>query len=312
MSVVTVVIPTYDRSALLARTLRSVLAQRGVGLQVVVVADGFTDETADMIGRLADPRVILLRNPVPVGVSTARNQGIEAATGDWVAFLDDDDLWAPDKLASQLRAAEREARGWAYGGSVTVTGALEILAGGPPPAADAVVGQLPWRNSVPAGASNVIVRADVLAAAGPFDPRLRHTADWDLWIRLGRLGPPAVVGEPVLAYCLHGSNMSAARGTLQAELELIERRYGELRGGAPVDRAHVYRWAAWNYLWAGRRSEAFRAYARAVLAGDPASLGRAAVALLDRDAARRGLRRHRPDPAWAARAMVWLRQLPTA
>ncbi|MEJ7813467.1 MAG: glycosyltransferase [Gemmatimonadaceae bacterium] len=306
MSLVTVVIPTHNRSALLARTLASALAQRGVELRAIVVDDGSTDDTPRVVERLADPRVTLIRNARSLGVSAARNLGAAAATSEWVAFLDDDDLWAPEKLAKQLGAAERDGRRWACCGTVTVTPDLRIVAGGAPHAAADIVAQLPVRNMIPAGASNVIARRDALADAGPFDTGLRHMGDWDLWIRLSRLGPPAVVAEPLLAYRLHDGNASADTATIASEMAIIEERYAALRAGAAIDRAYVYRWAAWNALRVGRRGAALRAYARAAASGDALSLGRAMVALAAPGIARRSLRRHRDTSAWEASAAAWL------
>ena len=111
---VTVVIPTRDRGHLLPRSLRSALAQRDVTLEVVVVDDGSVPPAAHnkVVARVCatDARVRVLRHMTPKGVSAARNSGIEAATGRWIAFLDDDDIWAPQKLASQLAALNGRTR----------------------------------------------------------------------------------------------------------------------------------------------------------------------------------------------------------
>src|SRR5918993_498800 len=120
MMSVSVVVPTRNRSRLLASTLRSVLVQRGVELEVIVVDEGSTDNTPEMLAALDDPRVRVLRHDVPRGLSAARNRGADEARGEWVAFVDDDDLWAPEKLVSQLDAARAMARDWAYTGSVTI------------------------------------------------------------------------------------------------------------------------------------------------------------------------------------------------
>src|SRR5215218_5096689 len=96
---VTVVIPTMDRWRLLSeRALHSALTQEQVDLEVVVVDDSATDETAIGIAGLNDERVRVIRHEQPQGLQRARNVGIAAARGDWVAFLDDDDVWAPWKL----------------------------------------------------------------------------------------------------------------------------------------------------------------------------------------------------------------------
>src|SRR5690349_1209363 len=101
---VSVVIPTRNRRELLLRAVRSVLHQREVSLSVVVVDEASTDGSADAVRALGDPRVQVVRHASPRGVSQARNTGLQQVQSPWVAFLDDDDLWAPDKLSAQLEA----------------------------------------------------------------------------------------------------------------------------------------------------------------------------------------------------------------
>jgi glycosyltransferase involved in cell wall biosynthesis len=276
---VTVVIPTRNRSRLLLSTLRSALAQRDVDVRIVIVDEASTDDTRDVIARHGDARVRSIRHDRPQGVSVARNHGIAESDTEWVAFLDDDDLWAPDKLALQLGRARAEGRDWTYGASVSLLPTHEVSGGGPPPSPDAVCRDLPLRNVVPGGASNVVARRALLERVGPFDPALRHMSDWDMWIRLASAGPPAIVDAPVVAYRLHAGNASVDTADIAREMSILERRYAGLRRGAPVDRAYVHRWIAWSAARMGRRRDALHAYARAVLAGDVASLGRAAVAV---------------------------------
>jgi glycosyltransferase involved in cell wall biosynthesis len=310
MPEVSVVIPTRNRSRLLALTLRTALGQRAVDLEVLVVDDGSADDTAEMVAGLADPRIRLLRHDHPQGVSAARNRGIAEAGGAWVAFLDDDDLWAPDKLARQLEAAHQTGRTWVYTGGVNVDERLRVLDGGPPPPPDQVVQQLGRYNPVPVGASNVLVRADTLARAGRFDPGLRNNEDWDLWIRLARLGPPACVCQPLTAYRMHpASNAAADADRMLAEVAVLADRYR-----IPVDRAAQYRRAAWSCLRAGRRGQALRHYAAAVRAGDVTSAARAVAALLHPAPKASYLRRPfrgraAPTRGWTTQAQVWLEQL---
>jgi hypothetical protein len=195
-----------------------------------------------------------------------------------------------------------------YAGEVSVDERLRIVNGGPPAPPERVVELLARHNAVPAGASNVIVQADALARAGPFDTGLVNNEDWDMWIRLARLGPPAWVCHPLVALRIHPGNASRNMGRMLRELDVIERRHR-----IPVDRAAHYRWAAWTCLLAGERRAALGFYARAVRAGDVLSVARAAVAL-----ARPGVARRRaaqgagPGPvgrAWTAEAQGWLDQL---
>ena len=87
---------------------------------------------------LDDPRIRLVRNESPRGESGARNRGLEETRGIWVAFLDDDDLWAPHKLARQLSALQSTRREWAYTGDVVVDGELRIVSGEPPPSPEEI------------------------------------------------------------------------------------------------------------------------------------------------------------------------------
>jgi glycosyltransferase involved in cell wall biosynthesis len=308
MSAVSVVIPTHDRRDLLARALRSVLAQRGIELHVVVVDDGSADDTRAMVAAIGDPRVEYVRHAEPLGVSAARNSGIAAATADWIAFLDDDDLWAPDKLRLQIHSVQESDRRWSFGGSVLLTPSLEIAGAGPCPPPERVRDELPLRNIVPGGASSVVVHRAILEQVGTFDTSLRHMADWDLWIRIAQTGPPAGVDAPVVAYRLHGSNASVDTNDIAREMRVIETRYAHLRNGAGLDRAYVYRWIAWSALRSGRRRDAARAYDHATAAGDARSALRAVAGLAYPGILDWQLRR-RTDRAYASRAAEWLTPL---
>jgi glycosyltransferase involved in cell wall biosynthesis len=303
--VASVVIPTHNRCGRLRLALRSALAQRAVHLEVVIVDDGSVDGTSDMVTGLRDPRVRLVRHDVPSGESGARNRGVAEARGEWVAFLDDDDLWAPDKLARQLQALGETGCDWAYAGDVAIDERLRVRHGSPPPLPGEVMASL-WRyNSVPAGASNVIVRAALLARVGPFDTGLRRTADWDMWLRLAASGPPACVRAPLVAICTHGGNMSRDMRRMFRELDVIQARHG-----IPVDRARHHRWAAWSAWHEGRRWRAASQYGRAALAGDTRSLGRAVVALV-RAPDTQATRVSTADP-WTTEARAWIEQLRNA
>jgi len=271
MPLVSVIIPTCNRARLLHRTLESVLKQSSENLEVIVVDDGSTEAVAAS----ADPRVRVLRNPKPTGVSAARNRGIAAARGEWIAFCDDDDLWAPNKLQEQLNAAGRAGANWAYAGDVNVNDQLHVLSGGPPPDPEAVMALLPRFNPLASGGSNVVVRSNILAEVGTFDPTLRRTEDWDLWIRIASKGPPACVRQPLVAYRFHRGNVVWDPREMVDEARQVAARYGYR-----VDMSGMHRRAAWAALRAGRRLIAVRHYALAVAGGDLRSAGRAAVALV--------------------------------
>jgi glycosyltransferase involved in cell wall biosynthesis len=303
---VSVVIPTRDRVDRLRLALRAALAQAEVALEVVVVDDASTDETRSAVEATADPRVRYVRRDGRGGVSASRNDGIETAGGTWIAFLDDDDLWAPTKLSRQLAAARISERGWAYAGEVVIDAELHVLGGAPPAPPEEVVRMLERYNAVPAGASNVIVAADMLSRAGGFDPSLTNAEDWDLWIRLARLGPPAWVRDGLVAITVHPGNASRNMPGMLDAIEIVAARYG-----VPLDRARHLRWAAWTSMLDGRRAEAAGYYLRAARAGDPTSIARAAAALATPRLASRRARAATDAGRWLEEASAWIRTFAT-
>jgi glycosyltransferase involved in cell wall biosynthesis len=190
-------------------------------------------------------------------VSVARNRGVAEASGRWIAFVDDDDLWAPNKLVMQVHAAEQEGRSWAYTGSVNVSEDLRLLGGAPPAEPADVVAALPRANLIPGGCSGVVARRELLSPK-PFDPSYRHFADWDLWIRLSQLDRPVAVRHPLVGYRIHSGNRSLDTVGMVAELDVIEKRYG-----GPVDRARFYRHVARVSLRVSRYRAAVGYYVRA-------------------------------------------------
>lgn len=311
---VSVVIPTRNRRRLLALALASVLDQRDVVLEVIVVDDASTEASAASPGRLGDARVRTIRHDAPHGPSAARNRGIAEAKGEWIAFLDDDDVWAPEKLAAQLQALAETGRRWAYTGAVNIAVDHRILGGAPPRDPATVAAVLPRLNAVPGGCSNVIVHRAALPPEG-FDGGLRLCQDWDLWIRLNQSGPPAWVPRPLVAYRVHGENASLNTAAFLADLEVLERRYG-----GRVDRVAFYRHLARVCLRANRQGPATGFYLRAVVSaprylaqGFFPDMAEVLRTFTDRVRARLGRRpRARvsadrdPYRAWKEEARAWL------
>jgi glycosyltransferase involved in cell wall biosynthesis len=306
MPQVSVVISTYNRSRMLPAALRCALGQTGVDHEVVVVDNGSTDDTPQVLAGWDDPRLRVIRNAESLGSIGGRNTGLRAATGEWVGILDDDDLWAPDKLEAQLDAAARTGRHWVYAGCVHIDGADRILGGRPPPPPAKVMAELPTRFVLPGGMSNVIWRRGTLDGDGLLDPLLPFPADWDVSVRLARRGPPAMVPRPLVAYRQHGSNMSRNSARFHDELVRFERKRADLADGRGIDWGEQHRFVAAEELRAGDRLAALRAYARAVSAGDLASLPRAAGVVLPAKLQTWARRTLLSDPAWIRDAERWL------
>ena len=247
---VSIVIPTRDRWPLLAATLTSALAQEDVELEVVIVDDGSASPTP-AASPFDDERVRVARNEHSLGVARARTRGIEEARGEWVAFLDDDDVWAPAKLRRQLDAAAGGNASFAYAAVVHVTAGRGTVAVAAAPPADRLAELLTAYNPIPAGASNVIAATDLVRWVGGFDPEFGHLADWDMWVRLAAAAPAADCDEPLVGYRLHPQSMRSTAGGALAELARFDRMHGG-GGSVPPGRIWFYRWLADGQLLADR------------------------------------------------------------
>jgi glycosyltransferase involved in cell wall biosynthesis len=307
---VSVVIPTRNRRDLLQVTLTAVLEQQGVDLEVVVVDDGSDVPVAAVITN-SDPRVRVVRHRTSRGVAAARNTGIGAARHRWLAFTDDDDVWAPDKLTSQLDALckQPDAR-WSCVGDVQVDDDLHVFQNSEPPAAGDVADLVLVTNPIPGGASGVLADAELVRSLSGFDETLSMCADYDLWIRLGLVSPLAPVNRPLVAYRVHAGGMSRQLDRVHDELRFIGAKYADERSRRKlVVEDGIHLWIADRHQRSGHRIAAARAYLRATSAtGTARAVGRAVEALVWPGAYHlRDERRARSVPdVWMAETETWL------
>lgn len=198
---VTVVIPTFNRAALVARAVQSVLAQSAADLcDIVVVDDGSTDDTPAVLTGFGS-HILIVRRP-NCGVSAARNAGIHARPNEFIAFLDSDDTCHPERIERQLTALRADAR------VVLVTSQVRL--GGRRAGHAARSPTVPMNRPVdlaPAlfydnfvATSAVMLRATHLRRTGLFRPDLSCCEDYHLWVRLACCGPGVVLDEPLVTY----------------------------------------------------------------------------------------------------------------
>lgn len=184
---VTAVIPTYNYARFVARAVESVLGQTYPAIECVVVDDGSRDETPQVLEQFGS-RIRVIRQPNR-GLSAARNTGIAAASGPYVAFLDSDDCWYPEKIERQMAlirsAAELGCVGCGFA-HVSPDGSVEEFPGrrnnrSQPETLRLIALRKFW---VGGSGSGALVRREVLQRVGPFDERLSAAEDWDMWMRL--------------------------------------------------------------------------------------------------------------------------------
>lgn len=199
MALASVVIPTHNRARTLLKAIESA-KNAGENVEVIVVDDASTDETASVCQELDG--IVFIRLERNSGQSVARNAGILRSTGEFVAFLDDDDLRIPGSLDRQIDLlTENEGFGFAYG-RVHIGDSERCQPTGEIRPARCPSGDIFWQllsgNFI--YIASVLVRRRSLEKVGLFDPHIRGTEDWDLWIRLAEAYPVGALEEPVAVY----------------------------------------------------------------------------------------------------------------
>ncbi|MBI4782353.1 MAG: glycosyltransferase [Oscillatoriophycideae cyanobacterium NC_groundwater_1537_Pr4_S-0.65um_50_18] len=251
--VVSVVIPAYNAEKTILETIESVRKQSLSNFEIIVINDGSTDSTIDLVKSIDDSRIKVFSYENG-GLSIARNRGISLAQGEFIAFLDADDLWTSDKLELQVQALHENsdagvAYSWTYfmdevgqsfhkGESIFFEG--NVLA-------DLLV----W-NFIASG-SNPLIRAQAVLSTGEFDPSVAGAADWDYWLRLAADWSYVVVPKPQVFYRLSSGSMSSKVEYMEScQLDVLDRAFQsvplKLKRLRNQSLSYVYRYSAKLYL----------------------------------------------------------------
>lgn len=306
---VTVIVPTRDRADILGVTLRSILAQRGMAFSVIVVDEASQDATPALLDALArdGAPLAVVRHEQPRGLPAARNVGLALATTPWVAFCDDDDVWAPDKLQAQQQALVSARADWSFVGAVLVDEHLRLIGHKRHLPTPNLLNDLHRANVVPGGGSGVVARRSLFDEVGGFDETLLSSEDWDLWIRMAERGSAVGVDRPLVAYRVWPGSMSTKVDTMRQSRRTVLANYGVV-----ANRADEYEYEVFlaRQLVRSDRRAATAAFARlAIGQQSPRDVIRAAFALLAPQTMWRvGTERARGRiPAeWTAEAERWL------
>ncbi len=249
MPTISVVIPAYNAERTILETITSVQHQSFSDFELIVINDGSTDRTLELLQGIKDERlkIFCYENG---GISTARNRGILQATGEFIAFLDADDLWAPDKLELQLAALQQHpeagvAYSWTYfmdekEGDRSFYPFDQVLFEGN------VYAILLVYNFITSG-SNILVRRQAVESVGGFDPKCAGAADWDYWIRLAAKWSFVIVPKFQVFYRRSSGSMSTkVENMKKAALVVFEKAFQT----APQSLQHLKKKSlAWIYQY---------------------------------------------------------------
>jgi glycosyltransferase involved in cell wall biosynthesis len=197
---ISVVIPAYNAEQYIRTAIESCLNQTYAPIEIIVVDDGSTDGTAAVAESFPSP-VRAVRLPENMGLSTARNRGVQASTGDWIAFLDADDWFLPDKLERQRRCAQENGKAALIYSGFRIIAVDGSETDGLFISPRELLPMLRYRNRL--NICSVLLRRNAFDAVGGFDPALRTAQDWDFWLRIvARYSVESLtaIPEPLVAY----------------------------------------------------------------------------------------------------------------
>jgi len=232
---VDVVIPAYNAGKYITQTLQSVAAQDAIIASIIVVNDGSTDDTPERIlefANLTPHRNIVLINQSNAGLSAARNAGINQSQADYIALLDADDLWQPNKISSQIELLKHKPQpllGVVYCGyrlideigQVISTKPKDII---PPTLRGNVYQSLLKGNFISGSGSSVLIKRTVFNAVGLFDEQLKACEDWDMWLRIAQQFQFDYVDSDLVLIRVHPNNMQKdGMRMLSAELMVLNK-----------------------------------------------------------------------------------------
>jgi glycosyltransferase involved in cell wall biosynthesis len=243
MPTVSVIIPTYNRAALLKRAVESVLNQSYQDFEIIIVDDASTDDTREIVRLFEDRRITYLRQEKNGGEAAARNTGIGRATGKYIASHDSDDEWMPEKLAKQMRVFEgtSETLGVVYTGFSRIEGAMRRYF--PLSSVKKTDGDIHHEilkgNFV--GTPTTLIKRECFEKAGLFDEKLSHLVDWEMWIRISAYYQFRYVSEPlVVSYDMPDSVSRNQMALVTGHEYILNKHSHEFRKWKSVLAAELY------------------------------------------------------------------------
>jgi glycosyltransferase involved in cell wall biosynthesis len=250
---VSVVIPAYNRAGVISRAIKSTLAQSHKSLDVIVVDDGSTDDTAEIVRSFQenDTRIRYLRHSSNKGAQAARNTGARAATGTWIAFLDSDDYFLPASIERRLEIAQRSGVKVVHSECLVIRGDDCKLFGIPTMEGD-IYRQVLYRPGPMF--QGMLVAKDALESIGWLDESITSYQEWDSSIRLAIRFKFAFVSEPTFTYDCRGTD-TISKDTLRDAVgyaQVVHKHFRSiLRHCGPIAVARHYRGIAYRYRDAG-------------------------------------------------------------
>jgi glycosyltransferase involved in cell wall biosynthesis len=246
VTLVSVIIPAVDRPALLQEAIASALSQTHEEIEVIVVLNGATRETAEAAKQYSADAKVRVVEMHRATLAAARNYGMTFARGEWIAFLDDDDVWLPEKTEMQLDAAHANGADLVSCDFVKFDDGGDIAGTGLPALPDGLTyAEALMLENYLSGGSAAMVRASAIRSLGGFDSRLKACEDWDMWRRLAWDSKICCVDRVLVKYRQHRTNMTRNYSLM---IQALVMHFGKLLEDSPARLHHMLPAAKWHFF----------------------------------------------------------------
>lgn len=244
--IVSIIVPTFNRAGMIHRAIESVQFQTFNDWELIVVDDASTDNTEEILRRYMrnDPRIGYIRHEKNKGGSAARNSGIKKSKGSYIALLDDDDRWYPEKLRLQVDFSHNHPEsGFIYSGYCYVDYETDKIVKNVFPLYQGNVSSIILKNNI-IGSPTPLIRNECFQRAGLFDEKLTSCQDWDMWIRISRFYSFAYVNECLAEVTMHGKQISSDLSSkIDSRIKLLDKHFDSIKKNPSILSFHYKRLA---------------------------------------------------------------------
>lgn len=228
MPIVSVIIPTHNRNGFLQSAIESVLNQTFQSFEIIVVDDASSEDVQGIVQGFHDRRVKYIRHEINKGEAGARNTGLIHSNGEYIAFLDDDDMWFPEKLALQMNVLENSPAnvGGIYSGFIAINGAKQTSYARIPTRKGNIYQDLLVKNTI-GTPSTVLIKRACIETAGLFDENIFYGVDHDFYLRIAKHFHFEYIAKPLVQYNIHENCLTNNPEIRAKGLEAMSHKYSE-------------------------------------------------------------------------------------
>ena len=260
MPKVSVIIPTHNRAEFLRSAVKSVLNQTFQDFEIVIIDDASKDHTQEVIANFNDTRIKVIHNQVSKGAAGARNIGLINTSGEYIAFLDDDDEWLPEKLKIQTCLLDNSPP--EVGGIYTYSFIKEKVSGRVLSIWNYEIKDFSNENVVTT--SSVLLRRECFGKCGLFDENMPTGSDYDMWIRISEKFSFEIIKDALVNYYIHENRLSINYGKKRRGLEILFDKHDNLFKKDTKEYSRMYLSLRVFYCYKGELLKGRRAFSKSI------------------------------------------------